>query len=50
LVGGYQNFDGVMRPTKLTVKRNGQEFLDMELSGYRAYEKVNERIFDEPVR
>lgn len=46
--GNYKAFDGIQHPTKLTVKRNGLSYADMQVEDFKAAEKLDESVFAKP--
>jgi hypothetical protein len=46
--GNYKEFDGVKRATKIENKRDGQKFIDVEVTGVKALDKVDPKTFGEP--
>jgi hypothetical protein len=44
----YKDTDGVMRFRKLSIKRDGQDFVDVEITEYKAVEKLDDSIFAKP--
>lgn len=48
LFGDYQDFDGIKRYKKRTVKRDGKDYNDMQIVEYKPLDKVDEHIFDKP--
>jgi hypothetical protein len=46
--GDYKDFAGIKRPTKIESKRDGQRFLEQEVTEFKALDKVDPSTFDEP--
>jgi hypothetical protein len=46
--GDYQDFDGVRSYKKMTTKRDGKPFLEMEATEYKAVERLPDSTFDKP--
>ncbi|HKI18411.1 MAG TPA: hypothetical protein VKA15_11045 [Isosphaeraceae bacterium] len=44
----YKDFDGIKRPTKIVSKRDGEPFMDEEITEFKVLNKVDPRIFTEP--
>jgi len=44
----YKEFDGVKRATKVTVKREGKVFVELEASDYKPAEKLDDKQFEKP--
>lgn len=44
----YKEFGGIKRATRTEVRRDGEKFLDQELSDYETLDKVEPGTFDEP--
>ncbi len=44
----YKDFDGVKRATKIEIKRDGEKFMDQQLSEFRVLGKVEPSTFSEP--
>jgi hypothetical protein len=44
----YKDFDGIKRATKVEMKRDGQKFLDQQLSDFKVLDKVDPKAFEEP--
>ena len=45
---GYKDFGGIQKATKIEVKRNGEKFLDQDLSDFKTLDKIEPGTFDEP--
>jgi hypothetical protein len=43
-----KDFDGVKRYTKLVIKRDGEKFLESEVSDWKKEDKVDDKLFDKP--
>ncbi|QEH33783.1 hypothetical protein OJF2_23120 [Aquisphaera giovannonii] len=43
----YKDFDGIKKATKMTVKRDGEDFVLQEVTEFKAIEKAPEGTFDE---
>jgi len=46
--GDYHDFDGVRSYKKMTTKRDGKPFLELEANEYKAVEKLPDSTFDKP--
>lgn len=46
--GGYKEVDGVKRPFKVTIKRDGEKFLDGEVTEYKTVDKLPDSTFEKP--
>ncbi len=44
----YKDFDGVKRATKVENKRDGQKFIDMEVTDVKVLDKTDAKTFGEP--
>jgi hypothetical protein len=44
----YKDYDGVKRSRKTTVKHDGKDFLEFEVSEYKATEKLEDNLFEMP--
>jgi hypothetical protein len=44
----YQDFDGVKRYKKMKIKRDGNDFIDMQVLEYKALEKLPDTTFAKP--
>lgn len=44
----YKDFDGVKRATKIENKRNGEKFIDVEVTDVKTLDKVDPKTFGEP--
>src|ERR1700685_1989041 len=43
--GDYKEFDGVKRATKVVVKRNGEKFIDQEVTQFSILDKIDPKTF-----
>jgi hypothetical protein len=48
MLGAYKEFGGIKKATKIESKRDGQKFLEQEISDFKVVEKVDPKTFDEP--
>ena len=46
--GGYKDFDGIKKATKLSSKRDSEKYLTLELSEFKVLDKVDAKTFEEP--
>lgn len=46
--GGHKEMGGVMVPMKIVTKHNGEPFFDQEVTEFKALDKVDSKLFDEP--
>jgi hypothetical protein len=46
--GGYKDFGGIKRATKILSKRDGERFMDVALTEFKVLDKVDATTFDEP--
>jgi hypothetical protein len=46
--GKYKDFDGVKRATKIENKRNGEKFIDLEVTDIKVLDKADPKTFTEP--
>jgi hypothetical protein len=46
--GNYKDFDGIRRATRIQSKRDGQPFIDQEVTDFRALLKVDPKTFAQP--
>jgi hypothetical protein len=44
----YKDFGGIKKATKVSSKRDGQKFLEQEISDFKALDKVDPKTFAEP--
>ena len=47
-LGDYKEVQGTKQATKLTVKRDGELYLESEVTDYRLAEKLDDRVFAKP--
>lgn len=47
-LSGYKIFDGVKKATKIESKRDGQPFVEVEITEFKVLEKVDDATFAEP--
>ena len=45
---GYKDFDGIKKATKIENKRDGQTFVKIELTEFKALDKVDDKTFAQP--
>jgi 1,4-alpha-glucan branching enzyme len=45
---GYKDFDGIKRATKIEAKRDGQKFIEQEITDFKVLEKADAATFTEP--
>jgi hypothetical protein len=45
---GYKEFGGIKKATKVENKRDGEKFLELEITDFKAVEKVDPKTFTEP--
>jgi hypothetical protein len=48
IYGDYRDFDGIRSHTKLTTKRDGQPFLESEITEFKAVERLPKSTFAKP--
>ena len=48
LYSDYKDFGGIKRPTKIVTKRNGEKFVEEEITEFKVLNKVNPQTFAEP--
>jgi hypothetical protein len=48
LYSDFKDIDGVKRPQKIVIKRDGNEFLDGEMSDFKLVEKLDGSEFEKP--
>ncbi len=48
LYSDYKDFNGIKRPTKIVAKRDGDKFVDEEITEFKVREKVAPETFTEP--
>jgi hypothetical protein len=46
--GGYKEFGGIKKATKVESKRDGEKFLEQEITDFKPLEKVDAKTFAEP--
>jgi hypothetical protein len=46
--GNYKDIDGVKRPHKIDIKRDGEKFVEAEVSDYKTVDKFDDSTFDMP--
>ena len=46
--GGYKDFDGIKKATKIEAKRDGEKFMEQEVVEFKVLDKVDSKLFDEP--
>ena len=46
--GGYKDFDGIQKATKIENKRDGQTFIKIELTEFKTLDKVDDKTFAQP--
>jgi hypothetical protein len=44
----YKDFDGIKRATKVESKRNGQKFMESEVTDFKVLDKIDPKTFAEP--
>ena len=44
----YKDFDGIQKATKIESNRDGEKFLDAELTEFKIVDKVDASTFDQP--
>jgi hypothetical protein len=44
----YKDFDGIKKATKLSAKRDGEKFVDFEVTEFKILEKVDPETFSQP--
>jgi hypothetical protein len=44
----YKEFDGIQKATKIESKRDGEKFLEAELTDYQVVDKIDTSTFDQP--
>src|SRR5262249_22918297 len=44
----YKDFQGIKKATKINSKRNGEKFLDQQISDFKVLDKVDPKTFTEP--
>ncbi len=48
ILDGYKDFDGIKKATKTETKRDGEKFLDAEISEFKVLDKVDPKTFAKP--
>jgi hypothetical protein len=48
LFSNYKEVDGVQHPMKQTIKRDGNDFLTIEISEYKSHDKLDDKLFSKP--
>lgn len=48
LLSKYKDFDGIKKPTKTETKRDGEKFIETELTEFKVLDKVDPKTFTEP--
>jgi hypothetical protein len=44
----YKEFDGIKKATKITIKRDGERFIEEEISAFKIVDKLDEKTFLKP--
>lgn len=44
----YKNFDGIKKATKISSKRDGEKFVDIEITEFKVLDKVDAETFSQP--
>ena len=44
----YKDFGGIKKATKIAIKRDGEEFVEQEITEFKVLDKVPAGTFDEP--
>lgn len=44
----YKTIEGVLQPTKITIKRDGKPHADVEVEEYKPFEKLDDSVFAKP--
>jgi hypothetical protein len=47
-LGGYKDFDGIQKATKIENKRDGQTFVKLEITEFKVLDKVDDKTFAQP--
>jgi len=47
-LGGYKDFDGIKKATKIENKRDGEKFVEVEITEFKILDKVDPKTFAEP--
>jgi hypothetical protein len=48
IFSNYKDFDGLKRATKIETKRNGEKFIDQEVTEFKVLDKADPKAFVEP--
>jgi hypothetical protein len=48
ILDGYKDFDGIKKATKTEAKRDGEKFLDSEITEFKILDKVDPKTFAKP--
>ena len=48
IFGNYKDFDGIKKATKIESRRDGEKFVQYEISEFKALEKTDAGAFKEP--
>ena len=48
VLDGYKDFDGIKKATKTETKRDGEKFLDAEISEFKVLDKVDPKTYAKP--
>jgi hypothetical protein len=48
IVEEYKEFDGLMRPSKMTVNQDGKKAVEMEITGYETVDQFDDSTFKKP--
>jgi hypothetical protein len=46
--GNYKDFDGIKKATKIVSKRDGENFMEIEVTEFKVLDKVDPKTFSEP--
>jgi hypothetical protein len=46
--GGYKDFDGIKKATKIEGKQNGEKIVEMEVTEFKVLDKVDPKLFSKP--
>ena len=46
--GNYKDVDGVKRPHKIDVLRNGEKYVELEVTEYKILDKLDDSTFEKP--
>jgi len=44
----YKKLDGIMKPTRVTMNRDGKKFIEMEITEQKYVDKLDDNTFDKP--